>query len=422
MPDYQRKSGAGQTSGATANDLARSRDVGDVRVGKHNLITGDALETYWHNHGNQCADQPVGGECFLSPESRRRYETDFKDLVTRAATNYKLACLKKHVHELVRSDEEVGIIASLVLSVASGFVLGQAVNAIKTLRSGKLAALLADNSEEALARGTTNVQKLLGGMTDARIQTFTSMGFDQLKTATSRALKTQKNVDLHSKKESTIDYLKVLANRCDDGYRKFELFTLANSTDADLLVAWEGMQPEFHTPDLYEVAIQEKLDAYFASGAADIGRKNVPGGRLDGELYKDTRVVFVQRGSTRQLWFQKQDSLGPNYPGWSGSDRDFNRRLGHPVPDEFVDIALARSEAVWGPTMTIYEPHTDGNVAVHPPAAPLPAGSVFARTDDALSPSSLMPRGSVFAPKGQTVLPWSQGTSGEASSQTTSVE
>lgn len=140
------------------------------------------------------------------------------------------------------------------------------------------------------------------------------------------------------------------------------------------------MHERFHATGTYKAALAEKLKRFRASGVTDIGRQAVRDREFNRtEVHRDTRVVFVQgMNGTKTAWYQSQEGdfspgvIKPCDPGTQGlalpdyknavckfGPRDPREaaRLDRPVPAEFEEAAIARSEQRWGPIETIEDPY-----------------------------------------------------------------
>lgn len=415
-----------QTPAPTASERAFGPNTRDSQAigatstqGAPTATSVGDMDTRWHNEGTKCERKQPAGICILSDTQRSRYITDFKDLVTRALGHYQDALTWAKVEQLIQKDDEVSIIGTMLVSLAGGWVLGHLVGALAAARNGALSHVVSNLSEQAVP-GASSTERIFSSVTDQRLQSWTSAAFEPVKGAISKPQAQSTSADSATEKQQTMSYIDYLKDSADTAYRGFELATLGDSDDAALLVAWLAMQPKDHTETKYRQLVKEKVDGFKKSGVMDIGHKNVVDRRHDGTLHVDTRVVWVKGPGATRLHYEKQKSIDSGWsPAPTSFDGGFARHLGARVPEEFVDIALARSEARWGPTQTIADQFLDkkGPVettmdAFHRSSAPrqpsaLPPSSVFSSQEAGheLAPFNELPAGSVFDPRQATSSP-----------------
>jgi hypothetical protein len=340
--------------GESAADLLGTRSAGTTPkaggIQRKAVAPADpSVDTTWQDKGNLCERTPPSGSCFRDDKQRDRYTHDFKDLVTRALANYQNALTWAKVEQLVQKDDEVGFIGTMLVSLAGGYVLGHLVGALAAARNGALNHVVSNLSEQAIPGASTS-ERVFGSLNDQTLQAWTSAGFEATKGAVARQSGESANVDSASEKQQTLSYLDHLKERADSSFREFETETLANSDDAGLLVAWLAMQEKNHSEAKYRQIVKAKVDGFKKSGVMDIGHKNIPDRRHDGMLHVDTRVVWVKSPGGTRLHFQSQKSIDAGFSRTPTKfDEGFDREIGVRVPDDYVDVALARSEARWAP-------------------------------------------------------------------------
>lgn len=408
-------------TGVVATDFVKSPSTGPtLEPGKKNLVQSVSLGDRYGDHGSKC-DGKTGDTpgCFLSPDARQRYTGLFMRNVTVAQGNFKDACTSLQVKELLKKDDDLNWFTSLIMDFGSAFLLGAAAKVIKKLRDLGADALI-EKGVMSIERGGDGAvfdraDKLLRSVTDKRIDAWTRTAFYSVKKGSQNTAKDAKNAPAHEERSDIESYLNTLKNQCDLGYNQFVSTALSEANDAEFAVLFEGMLPENHFQEIYEDALRIKLDAYKSSRVRDIGRKTTRDETGHALEQRETRVVWVKnfKSSGRRLYYQYQqaglDSIddrktdpGTNWaPAWimrmlppEYGVLGGTNRLGGPVPDEFAEIALQRSEALYGATETIdpvkeylASQGLEDTPASAPPAdptpgpqkqTPLPPGSVFA--------------------------------------------
>lgn len=398
---------AGRQTGFVANDFAKSPSSGPaLEPGKRTLVQSVSLGNAYGDRGGRCdgKDSTTPG-CFLASDARRRYVQFFLRDVTVAQENFKAACTSLQVKELLKKEEELDWFTALVMDFASTFVLGAAAKVIKRLRDAGADALL-EKGVMMIDRGADaalydRADQALRGITDKRIDAWARTGFYSVKKGAQGVAKDAKNADARHRKSDVDAYLNALKNQADQGYSKFVTTALYEANDAEFAVLYEGMQPEHHQQDAYEAALETKLEAYKRSRVRDIGRKTTKDESRMLNVQRETRVVWVKnfQSEGRRLYYQYQEAGIDSVRG-DGEDPGLDwgpawvmqllpagygvigkeNKLGGPVPDEFAEIALQRSEALYGPTKTL-DPATDYLKSQGLDPTPRPAGANVPRVD-----------------------------------------
>jgi len=271
---------SGTTSGVTAGDLVSAPDIGKVAPGKTKAVQTYDLGVHFLDHGAVCdgKDENTTG-CFLRDGQRLRLINDFMILVVNAMGNYKDALTDLRIEELLKEDDDLHWVVSLALDVAGAHFLGVAAKALKRVKAGGLAKLT-EAGLDAARRGevsdrswNSRAETLLAAVTDKGIDGYTKTGFDAGKKHISKGVQSALHADDSTDKGNTLAFIAQLKNSCDAGFMAFARHATGSATDAELVVLWEGMQVQHHTPDAYKAELQEKLARYKQSGVTDIGRK-----------------------------------------------------------------------------------------------------------------------------------------------------
>lgn len=336
MGGFEIKAGA-----TTANDFARA-ETSEPDNRKRNLpyeVGEEFIDRGGHGRCHARVGQPG---CFLGDEQRDALIHDFQDCVAVARENYKLALERLRVNELIAKEEDLSWVLSLALDLAGAHVLAAITGAIKRAAGPALARFKMSGQRRVLHRA-------LAQITPERIESTTKAVFDPAKTAGKKALgHSLDDVPSTEERAATVAYIDQLTSACDLAFRRFSLDARARSDDALLIVLWQGMDPIHHSVPLYEQALGAKIKRFKKAGVPDIGEKSTSYG--EGRIRKSTRVVLVRdiHGRTK-AWFEKQFSDIHDRGHISTSEWELDR----PVPSEFREIAIQRSEQAWGPTPTI---------------------------------------------------------------------
>ncbi len=326
----------GATSGYDFSS-ASTKDSTSTRDSPHDV--GEA----WIDHGSRC-DGQAGKEagCFLDDNQRMRLVIEFRELVGMARSNYHTALTHLRMDKLVEKEEDLHWAVAFALDLAGAHVVSALTTALKHRSAGLAKAASLGQ------RDLSKVKSMLARVTPGQIDAIGKQGFDLGKTAGKKVGKNAQNKGALDDKSATLGFLSTLQNTCDRAFLDFARSASANADDAELIVLWVGMQPEHHAPDIYKDALDSKIDRFKKSGVPDIGEGVGKDG--DGLITREKRVVYVQDMHGKKVpWYQNGDQ------GMFGGQQLVPRHeyLERPVPEEFREIAVARSEAVWGRTPII---------------------------------------------------------------------
>jgi hypothetical protein len=292
--------------------------------------------------GAHCDRQPQSAACFLPATVRHDLADRFAGNVDAASNAYLRAIEELKTEMLVAKDDELPLWLSIALDLASTQIVGAIAKAIgPALASVRQVAPTMDAAAAGVAK------QEIAQISSSRIESMTKAGFSGVtakfkKQAAHDASKHP--APSHDDKAESIGYLDQLRDSVDVAYNRFALDAIAESTDAELIVLWHGMDRRLHTTGAYKAALKAKLDRFKHSGVTKILAETTYGQDLQtGNFAETRRVVFVQGPSGKVPWFQRdrQSSIG------------HDRNLVEPVPTEFREVAIARSEQMWGPTPTV---------------------------------------------------------------------
>jgi len=315
--------------------------------------TGDA----YLDHGSQC-DGKVGGDCFLSDAARIRILGDFRSLVDNANGNYKQALLELKFQALITKDAEMPWYVALALDLISMHIAGTLAKGLTAARNAGATRLIEMGLHDAQTIGynasswSSKAETVLNRMTPEHLKQVTTSAFEPIKAGVKKGVQRHFNEAPESEKAGTVSYLDQLRDGCDRAFRSFALSTSGRANDAEILAMWHGMDPDLHSVGVYKAMLSAQLARFKNSGANDIGHRkiNIPGGTID----RVKRVVYVRDiHGTLIPWFQNADR-DEFVTGVSGGtmalDTPRQLSLESRIPEEFRDIAIQRSEAMFGPT------------------------------------------------------------------------
>lgn len=452
-------------TGVAASDFASSPDVGAMVPDKRNLKQSYRIGHDHIDDGPACEADPQGVGCFLSVRQRDRVIRDIGLFLETVKTNYKLAIVELKITELLKKEEDLNWVISLALDLAGAHLITVLGRALKTVQ-GTAAEKLTNMQLRAVRVGqysesswTSRAEAAIELASPTRIDTVVRSGLVGAMPTAKNAAKDVQNdaIAAETTKAETIGYLDQLRDSCDVAFGSFYRTVAGNTQDAELVVVYWGVQPQHHTVGAYVKSLKAKVDRFLASGVTNIGRKEVKTDDYGGKELRDTRVVYVQDIEGRRVaWYQRADGdyspggvrpgdplyekIDPKNPAHQQRWRQFGPRhagaaeLDRPVPEEFRQVAIARSEARWGATPTIDDGYVTtlkqkginvdemrmrlrgspvvksqssrtqpqpGSVFAEPvhQAAPLPAGSLFA--EPAQPSATSLPPGSIFAEEGK---------------------
>lgn len=306
----------------------------------------------WARDGTLCERE--GGspaECFLDPLKRVAYIFELRESVNDMKESYKLAATQLRAELQMEKDDELGMFGSLILETAVGQVTGLLRGSIARLRARTPA---------------------LAHLSDTAVDGWTKPAFDMGKTSARKAAKKVHNYDDNTDKVAKVSFVDSLTTSAETGFNTFRDRASADSNDAKILVVWEALRNAPKDIETFKGLLAEKLGRFEESGVRDVGRRDAydETSSPSAQVARDTRVVWVvQPQGGRKLYYQSQDgdvdsqvfSEGDPGTSWLGSGpKDFGPRharggakVGKPVPEEFIDVALEAGMQQWGEVPTI---------------------------------------------------------------------
>ena len=386
--------GDGDKSGVTADDFGRAPDLSKVDPAKTKTVQTREVGDQYIDHGAVCEgkdDSTVG--CFFADQQRDRLIADFRDRIAAASTNYKLALVELKLEALLKKEADLHWAASLALDLIGAHVIrvvGRAVVSLKSDGVTKLTSIVGSrNLDESSFHARAS--SFLGGLDEKSIEGNVKGTLEPIKKGLVNTIKSNVNVGAKNEKAAKLSYIAQLKDNCDLEFQRFKSASLGKSNDAELFVLWEGFDTSHHTVGKYVEALGAKLERFRKSGVTDLGRKRGHDRQWHrAEVLRDTRVVWVERDDgSKTLTYQSQE--GDFNPGvikrgdpdagdlfgdeqaieFGARNAREEVRLDGRVPAEFVEVALARSEQIWGATPTIRDA-TPSNMFVPQKTQPPP--------------------------------------------------
>jgi hypothetical protein len=378
----QRKTEPNDT-GVSATELSKAPDIGTVKPAPSDYQFTAETGDRWADHGSFCDGKAQTPICFMSDPQRQKFIVDIKDRILRAGENYKHALQQLRVDELMKKEEDLSWVLSLALDLVGAHIINVAADALQRFKSSAIKKL----SEAALdaarhgaydpTSASATVEAMLAGVSKESISQKVKFGVGTLQKNGAGVIKTELNKEKQTEKAATISFIDQLKTQCDAAFEALGANAAADANDVELQALYDGMDPKFHTINIYAEQLAAKLERFRRSGVTRIGRQydtDKQWSRID--VIRDTRVVWMKHDNgSKTLWFQSQDGdrdLGVIHKGDPGSDEIFGKtemkfgardpreevHLERQVPDEFRDVALDRSEQIWGATPTIPDPFT----------------------------------------------------------------
>ena len=369
----------GKRSGVTADDLGRARDISSVEPLKTKTAQQTEVGDRYIDHGAACAGKGLETPgCLFEDAQRTRLISDINTRIGDASANYKDALTELKFEEVMKKEADLHWAASIALDLVGAHLVKVAAKAVIALKSSGVTKLsshingtyLNDNSFRSRA------EALLRSVDDKSIEGKVKTVFDPIKKGIASTGKRAANHENKTEKTAAIAFIDQLKDGCDISFRRFGSHAAGHSNDAELAVIWEGMDPVNHTTGAYKAALSEKLSRFKQSGVNDLGRKRTEDRQFHrGDVIRDTRVVWVMENGSKTLYYQSNETgYNPSrirrgdpdtYDLFGDEDQHLtfgdrgrgSSRFEGRVPVEFIDVALARSEEVWGPTPTIERSH-----------------------------------------------------------------
>jgi len=340
--------------------------------------------------GDPFVDQGAanGPDSFLTDGQRTRLINAFQQRSLVAESNYQDAAGDVRVDKLLaKDDNDLPWIASLLIDLALGHIVGKIATSLIALKDAQ-GAKLKKVMEDAIlfqqpdppvnwkSRAQTAVSKLTDANIKSAVGTATALG----KTRALAGITAGRGVSGANKKQDALSFLEQLRDAASIAFQHFRELTPATSNDGELVALFATMDVKNHLISQYKVAIEEKLERFEASKVTKVGRRYE-----DRDMFSDgvsvshgeeavVRDVWVQwqtyeSGYPIELVFRHQDShralgtIHKDEPGVVSTpmERKSRRPVEAPengisndpkaiyvVPAEFRETALLRHKQMWG--------------------------------------------------------------------------
>lgn len=392
----------GKNSGVTADDLSRAPDISKVPVSEPHVVQRTKVGEKYIDDGAVCDGKGLETPgCLFEDAQRARLIADLDKRIGDALSNYKDALLELKVEELMKKEADLHWAASLALDLIGTHLVKVAAHAVMRLKAAGVSQLAShmDGRYASDKSLRTRAEEMLSSMDAKFVEGSVKAVLDPLKKRGAAVAKSEANHENKTEKQATIAFIDQLTNKCDEGFRAFGSHVAGYATDAEIYAVWDGFDPQNHTRAEYKVALGAKLDRFKKSGVNELGRRYAKDRLLRrADVIRDRRVVWLVHGpNSRTLWYQSHEShYNPNvirrgdpdtfdlfgdedqHLTFGDRDRDEEIRRDGRVPDEFAEVALARSEAIWGKTIEISDPRP---VQTEPRPAPTRNGQRYGAND-----------------------------------------
>ena len=364
------------------------------QVGGHEPTPGKQTRVDPHLSGDDYIDKGApakGPDSFLSDGQRQRLTAAYQQRVLAAEGHYQTAASDIRVDKLLEKDDDLPWIASMLIDLAFGFVVGQVAKALISLRDVK-SAHVKKLFQDAIEFQTDDPKLEVH---ERAYQAFGKLSDDHLKTTLGTAAAIGKSQAMGklqaahsggSDRKEAVAYLDQLSDAASLAYQKMREVPPGMATDAELLLLFDALDAQHHLKSQYKLALQEKLARFEASKVTKVGRRweqrntYYEGQRIHGGEPRVIRDVWVEwhtfeSGHPRMLVFQHQDGrdnpsvIHADEPGQVTNSEVVSghkvRQLRSPyedpqggisndpksifiVPEEFRETAILRHKAMWG--------------------------------------------------------------------------
>lgn len=390
--------------------------------GKATLLPTSAAaigDPYLENR-ERCATAGTG--CFLTDVQRTRLINAYQDEVRTAETFFMVALTEMGVAEMIKKDDELPAIVTLVLDAFGAHAataLGKAFKALskapEKAADGGLEWIWAAQAGLSHEPDTSALRDAINTIDDTSSGFLIKTGVDAAKNQLKAGEANTENRDASDAKAGTLNYLDALKVTAAVAFEHQAQDPPGNASDGQLILLYHAYKAKNgHTVPGYKAALTEKLARYKASAASKIGRD--PMHRIDPKAsefsatIRDTQVRWVVvRGVAKPvLYYYKRDFgflanpsdkvLEAGYQDKSGGGNGFPAQydehmvIDRPVEHEFIETAIAKNKEVWGrdPTTEIVDasdvvrdvtdlnqfvPQNNPNFQTAPPAAPVPTNN-----------------------------------------------
>ncbi|MEO8551353.1 MAG: hypothetical protein ABI678_15325 [Kofleriaceae bacterium] len=272
-----------------------------------------------------CVDGPNGDTCFLSPTQRQALVTEYESAVGGARTSCVLALSDLRFEVMMRKDDDISFVSTLLLSIIGTIVetalsaaISAALKKAGSLMSGAArvaakagASATVDPSRvkqlvNAAAPAVTVAEKLVAGVESAAAKggpkalakTAADAGKQQLKGQFS-----DPEAGGSRGKEKRTEYIDYLKAEMEDRFQALQQGPPGVATDTELLALKESFNISHHREATYRSHFAAAIERYANSPVSDIGRHTAyDEKRGNAHVELETRVAWLlTRGAGRRL-------------------------------------------------------------------------------------------------------------------------
>lgn len=315
---------------------------------------------------------------FLTDVQRDRLVTEIKISIRQSETFFVQALTEIGFARLIEKDEEIPAIVALALDIASGYLGGLAIKAMRALRAippdkfhKTVENMLGFDFSTEDAKDPTLVRGMLNTASSTSLEDVVKRAMTAGKKKVESNAKKDQNADASDHKEVTLNYLDELKKSAAISYQHLAREAPGVANDAERIALYKSFDAENgHTePDLKAV-LEVKLARYLKSPASEIGRNKhrLKDGASKKDSYnatiRDTQVawVVIEGDPVPKLYYLREDwaNNGGSADGVpdiydpvpKGETPQKSQQgmltLMRPVEPEFQSTALARQQQVWG--------------------------------------------------------------------------
>lgn len=353
--------------------VVTSGPMANLPLQEYPLRPPATLVNEYVQYGAHCDDQPGSPGCLLTDKQRDRLIGEMNHRLDSARTAYVDAINAVQLDTLLKEEEELGWVASLLLDIVTFGISSKLTSALKALRGDATAVLagLANNAKlPGITRGwAVNAGKVVSFVSDEMIKEGVKIGVGKVKAEVAKAPPS-------SVRAERVQQLAELKQRVLEGFQAARGELGARLDDAQLLALCESLDARNHSIPMYVQLLQEKLARLDKSGVNQIGRKRASRLRDTDErnefndetfgehVMRDTRVVWAELPTgRRELRFEFHDGEYVHpilYPKGEVAPRSYpmkfgpgepitsDTEIGKPVPAEFIETAILRHKQRWG--------------------------------------------------------------------------
>jgi hypothetical protein len=244
--------------------------------GKQTLLQTHAVGDEYVDQEGICEAKPPGmPACFLPNRKRDKLIAKLFQHVQTAQTNYKLALVELKIAELLKKEEDLSWVLSLALDLVGAHfavVLAGALKRVQAAGVSKITELqLLEGAADAYSDKSwlSRTDALLARVTPARIDMVTKAGMTAASASVKKVGHAATNVATETAKAASISYIDQLRDNCDVAFDGFVSHVAATNADAELIVVFEGLKPQYHSIGAYKASLGDKIERFRNCGVLE---------------------------------------------------------------------------------------------------------------------------------------------------------